>query len=39
MIYCDGSDIKGTGKIGYGSVFVHNGKEYVLSGTENGEEI
>lgn len=39
MIYCDGSDKKGTGKIGYGSVFVHNGKEYVLSGTENGEEI
>lgn len=33
QIYSDGSDIKGTGKIGYGAVFEYNGKEYALSGT------
>lgn len=33
-VYSDGSDIKGTGRVGFGAVFVHNGKEYSLSGTE-----
>ena len=38
-IYSDGSDIKGTGRIGFGAVFVHNGKEYSLSGTEASEDV
>jgi len=36
-IYTDGSDIKGTGQIGYGVWFEHNGKEYAKSGIENVE--
>ena len=36
-IYTDGSDIKGEGKIGYGAVFVYNGKQYTLSGTNEDE--
>ena len=39
MIYSDGSDIKGTGAIGYGSVFEYDGQEYAMSGTEESDEI
>lgn len=39
QIYSDGSDFKGTGKIGYGAVFEYNNKQYGLSGTDTGEEI
>lgn len=39
QIYSDGSDIKGTGSIGYGAVFEHNGEQYGISGTESGEEV
>ena len=39
QIYSDGSDIKGTGAIGYGAVFKYNGKKYGLSGTDSGEEV
>ena len=39
QIYSDGSDIKGTGQIGYGAVFIHNGKEYAISGTELNESV
>lgn len=39
QIYSDGSDIKGTGAIGYGSVFMHNGNEYGISGTEQSQEV
>ena len=38
-IYVDGSDIKGTGAIGFGAVYKFNGQEYGLSGTEQGEDI
>lgn len=38
-IYSDGSDIKGTGKIGYGAVYIHEGKEFGLSGTEESSEV
>jgi ribonuclease HI len=33
-IFVDGSDIKGTGKLGYGAAVEHNGKMYKMSGTE-----
>lgn len=39
QIYSDGSDIKGTGQIGYGSVFEYDGQEYAMSGTEESDEI
>lgn len=39
QIYSDGSDIKGTGNIGYGSVFELDGKEYGISGTQESEEV
>lgn len=39
QVYSDGSDIKGTGKIGFGAVFEHNGTIYDLSGTENSPEV
>lgn len=39
QIYSDGSDIKGTGAIGYGSVFEYNEKHYGISGTEVGNEV
>ena len=39
QIYSDGSDIKGTGAIGYGSVFMYNGNEYGISGTEQSQEV
>lgn len=39
QIYSDGSDIKGTGNIGYGSVFEFDGKEYGISGTQESEEV
>jgi ribonuclease HI len=38
-IYVDGSDIKGTGAIGFGAVYRFNNKDYGLSGTEQGEDI
>lgn len=34
-IYTDGSDIKGTGKIGYGAYINFNGKEYKMSGVSD----
>jgi len=39
QIYSDGSDIKGTGKLGFGAVFTHNEKDYSISGTEASPEI
>lgn len=39
QVYSDGSDIKGTGKIGFGAVFEHNGMLYDLSGTEESAEV
>lgn len=39
QLYSDGSDIKGTGQIGYGAVYVYEGKVYALSGTEDSEEV
>ena len=39
QIYSDGSDIKGTGAIGYGAVFKFGGNMYGLSGTETSEEV
>ena len=33
-IFVDGSDIKGTGKLGYGAAVEYNGKMYKMSGTE-----
>jgi len=39
QIYSDGSDIKGTGQIGYGAVFMHEGNAYGLSGTEASAEV
>lgn len=38
-IYSDGSDIKGTGKIGFGAVFEYGGIMYDLSGTEESPEV
>jgi ribonuclease HI/alkylated DNA repair dioxygenase AlkB len=38
-IYSDGSDIKGTGKLGFGAVYVYNGTEYYLTGTEEGQDV
>jgi ribonuclease HI len=38
-IYSDGSDIKGTGKVGFGAVYEYNNKEYALTGTEEGFEV
>jgi len=38
-IYSDGSDIKGTGQLGYGAWYEWNGKEYSLSGTETSDII
>ena len=38
-IYSDGSDIKGTGKIGFGAVYMYQGNEYALSGTEEGTDV
>ncbi|HZW39241.1 MAG TPA: RNase H family protein [Ignavibacteriaceae bacterium] len=37
VIYTDGSDIKGTGKLGYGIWFEYMGKEYKISGVEDAE--
>ncbi|CAG7581598.1 MAG: putative Ribonuclease HI [uncultured marine phage] len=34
-IYTDGSDIKGTGKIGYGVFILYNDNEYRMSGISN----
>lgn len=34
QIFVDGSDIKGTGKLGYGAAVEHNGTIYKMSGTE-----
>ena len=39
QVYSDGSDFKGTGKIGYGSVFELSGRQYGISGTEENEEV
>lgn len=39
QIYSDGSDIKGTGAIGYGAVFKFKNNMYGLSGTETSEEV
>ena len=39
QIYSDGSDIKGTGNIGFGAVFEYDGKQYGLSGTEESQEV
>jgi len=39
QVYSDGSDIKGTGKIGFGAVFKANGQVYDLSGTEESKEV
>ena len=39
QIYSDGSDFKGTGNIGYGSVFEYNGKQYGISGTQDNDEV
>lgn len=39
QIYSDGSDFKGTGNIGYGSVFEINGKQYGISGTQENDEV
>lgn len=38
-IYSDGSDIKGTGKLGFGAVYIYNGTEYYLTGTEEGQDV
>jgi len=38
-IYSDGSDIKGTGRIGFGAVYEYNGTMYGLSGTEEGDDV
>jgi ribonuclease HI len=38
-IYSDGSDIKGTGKVGFGAVYMYQNKEFGLSGTEEGIEV
>ena len=39
QVYSDGSDIKGTGKLGFGAVFEFKGKEYTISGTEVSPEV
>ncbi|MDP4114999.1 MAG: AAA family ATPase [Bacteroidota bacterium] len=39
VVYTDGSDIKGTGMIGYGVWFNYQGKEYKISGIENVNEF
>jgi len=39
QVYSDGSDFKGTGKIGYGSVFEYSGRQYGISGTEENDEV
>ncbi len=39
QIYTDGSDIKGTGKIGTGIYIEHNGKEYKKSNIHNVEDF
>jgi ribonuclease HI len=39
LIYSDGSDIKGTGKIGFGAVYKLQDKEFGLSGTEEGDAV
>ena len=38
-VYSDGSDIKGTGKVGFGAVYMYQGKEFGLSGTEEGDIV
>jgi ribonuclease HI len=38
-IYSDGSDIKGTGKVGFGAVYKYQDKEFGLSGTNEGEAV
>ena len=38
-VYSDGSDIKGTGKVGFGAVYMYQDKEYGLSGTEEGDIV
>jgi ribonuclease HI len=39
QIYSDGSHIKGTSQIGFGSVYMYNGKEYFLTGTEESDDV
>jgi ribonuclease HI len=39
QIYTDGSDIKGTGKIGYGAYIKYNNVEYRMSGVSNQEDF
>lgn len=38
-IFVDGSDIKGTGKLGYGAAVEFNGKMYKMSGTEESNAV
>ena len=38
VVYADGSDIKGTGRLGYGAWARHAGAEYVISGTNESAE-
>jgi len=38
-VYSDGSDIKGTGNIGFGAVYKYQDKEFGLSGTQEGEAV
>jgi len=38
-IYTDGSDIKGTGKIGYGAYIKYNDREYKMSGVSDQEDF
>ena len=39
QIYVDGSDIKGTGAIGYGAYAEYNNKTYELSGTNESDSV
>jgi ribonuclease HI len=39
FVYSDGSDIKGTGRLGFGAVFENGGVIYDLSGTEESAEV
>ena len=39
MVYSDGSDIKGTGKLGYGAVYNYKNTLYSMSGTEANEAV
>lgn len=38
-IYSDGSDIKGTGRVGFGAVYEYQGNMFGISGTEAGEDV